>query len=127
MNSDFKELQAAFSQIGIAVDESIQEAIRDTAKEGTKKLKKRSRELFGNGPYAKGWTYKIDSSGGKAVIYNKKYQFTHLLEKGHDIVHNGRKVGEAKAYPHIKPVEEFCIEEIEKEIVDDLNKKLEGI
>lgn len=127
MNSDFKELQATLAQIGIQVDDAVKEAIADTTKEGTKKLKTKSRELFGSGPYAKGWTYKIDSSGGKSVIYNRKYQFTHLLEKGHDIVSNGKKVGRARAFPHIKPVEEFCIDEIEKDITEELNKKLEAL
>ncbi len=126
MASDFKELQAALAHLQIEVDEAVQEVTASVAKEGVKKLKKRSRELFGKGNYANGWTFKVLPGGGKAVIFNKKYQLTHLLEHGHDIVRKGVKVGEAKAKPHIKEVEEFCIEETEKEITKAINKALEG-
>lgn len=34
------------------------------------------------------------------VIANKKYQLTHLLENGHDIVKNGETKGRARAFPH---------------------------
>lgn len=34
------------------------------------------------------------------VVANKKYQLTHLLENGHDIVRNGETVGRARAFPH---------------------------
>lgn len=34
------------------------------------------------------------------VIANKKYQLTHLLENGHDVVKNGQTVGRARAFPH---------------------------
>lgn len=60
--------------------------------------------------YAKDWY--IDNKNKKhhshIIIANRQYQLTHLLENGHDIIRNGRKVGYYAGFKHIKPVEEWA-------------------
>jgi hypothetical protein len=64
-------------------------------------------DFKGTGKYRRGWKCKIEESARKgymATVYNTKYQLTHLLENGHNIRYHGRKVGYAKAHPHIAEV-----------------------
>lgn len=118
-NNSFLELQKVLDQIGIEVDDTMKVATVEAAKQGVKELKASSKQKFGNGPYAKGWTYKKTQDG--YVIYNKQYQLTHLLEHGHDIVANGAKVGRYSGEVHIKPVEEDVIELFEKKLEEGLS------
>lgn len=113
-----KVLQTFANDCQTAVDDAAEEV----AKEAVEELKRTSPVGSGTwkGHYAKKWSVKKD--GGKYVIHNKKYQLTHLLEKGHDVIVNGKVVGRVKAQPHIKPVEEQVQDDFEKEI----KKKIEG-
>ena len=91
------------------LEDKVDEIAEEVASDAVSKLKSRSPKDTGD--YAKKWTYK---KVGKAyVIYNKKYQLTHLLEKGHVKAGGGR----VAARVHIKPVEE--------EVVRDFIKKIE--
>lgn len=117
--NSFIELQKALDQIGVEVDERMQVATIEAAKQGVKDLKRSSKEKFGTGPYARGWTYKKTKDG--YVIYNKHYQLTHLLEHGHDIVAGGAKVGRYAGEVHIKPVEEDVIDLFEKKLEEGLS------
>ena len=87
----------------------------EVAKEAVKKLNKTSPvNPHSHGRkgkhYQKDWY--VDNRNKKhyshIIIANRQYQLTHLLEKGHDIVRNGVKVGRSKAIPHIKPVEQWA-------------------
>lgn len=102
------------------VEKAVLDAEEDVAKEAIKKLKATSpRNTHGKGKhYADTWA--IDTRSKKhyahLIVYNKQYQLTHLLEKGHNIVRGGRVVGHAKAQPHIKPVEEWVKDEVTRRI-----------
>lgn len=99
-------LEAAEAAILLASKEAAKEAADHAAKE----LKATSPK--GTGKYAKGWAVKAQDGG--YVVYNKRrYMLTHLLENGHDIIVNGKKVGRARAIPHIKPVEQNGIKNYE--------------
>ena len=87
----------------------------EVAKEAIKKLNANSpvnpKSHGKNGRhYAKDWY--VDQKSKKhhshIIIANKQYQLTHLLENGHDIIRNGKKVGHSPAFPHIKEVEEWA-------------------
>ena len=102
-------------------DNAIDRAEATVSKKAVKELKATSPK--GNGPksgqYAKGWGVKKNK--GSVIIYNKTNPgLTHLLENGHDIVRDGKKVGSAAAQPHIKAVEEMVKEEMVEEVTKEL-------
>lgn len=124
-----RTIQNELQNLGIAVDDETQEVFDEVGKEAVKKLKATSpvnEKSPQKGRYAKGWTYeKGKRYRGKAVgvVRNKKDpQLTHLLEYGHPIVRNGEVVGNAQPIEHIKPVADWCADEIESR----LTKKLGG-
>lgn len=84
------------------VEEEVEVAKKEVAKELVDTLKETSPELTGD--YAKGWrTKKI---GNSQVVHNATdYQLTHLLENGHAKVSGGRVAPRV----HIKPAEEKAI------------------
>ena len=124
-----KTIQKELQNIGIAVDDGMQEVFDEVGKEAVKKLKKTSPvnpKGKQSGRYAKGWTYeKGKKYRGKAVgvVRNKTDpQLTHILEYGHPLVRNGKVVGNVEAREHIRPVAEWVAEEIENK----LTKKIGG-
>lgn len=105
INKIFKELQDD-------VKKSMEQASKETAKEGVAKLKTTSPKRTGR--YAQGWRQR--KNGDSIVIHNaEKPGLTHLLENGYT-ARNGKRV---KPQKHIAKVEEYVIEEVQK--------KLEGL
>ena len=68
------------------------------------------------GKYAKSWSVKNTketSNSLEVTVYSKnRYQLAHLLEYGHA----KRGGGRTKAQPHIAPVEETAISQLERDI-----------
>lgn len=103
------EITSALKEYTTEVEEGLEKAKEENAKDGVKILKATSPKKTGK--YARGWrTRKI----GKAwVVHNATdYQLTHLLEKGYAKVGGGRVAGR----PHIRPVEEKIIVGYEKQL-----------
>lgn len=118
---DWSELEAEIHSImqGIPhdVENEIDKASKEVAEEAVDKLKATSpvRQSAGGTPgaYARAWTYRRNSAK-RCTVYNKQYQLTHLLERGHVHYSHGIPTGtEAEAYVHIKPVEEWVQDEFE--------------
>ncbi|MFT9267005.1 HK97 gp10 family phage protein [Oenococcus sp.] len=87
------------------VEEKLQVAELETAKEGVSELKNGGGYKERTGSYTKGWSQKKQGRG--RVIYNRTdYQLTHLLEFGHATRNGGR----TRAFPHIKPVDDHVAE-----------------
>lgn len=111
---DFREVvQKYLEEQRYEVIEAMSEAIDEVAKESVKKLKATSPRGKGQShQYYKGWTYKIEKGrlSHGSVVYGKTgtYQLAHLLEYGHAKKGGGR----TNAYEHIKPVEEWAIDEV---------------
>lgn len=108
------------------VDKAMVEVEDKVAKEAIKRLKATSPKNKKNGGHKHySDTWKIDTRNKKlyahTIIYNSQYQLTHLLENGHNIVSGGRVVGHATAKPHIKAVETWVGNEIEKELRRELS------
>jgi len=99
------------------VEEGLVKSKQKAARAGAKELRESPKtpvRPYGKrkGQYKKGWT--STKRGTAYVIRNKTdYQLTHLLEKGHAL----RQGGRAKAYVHIKPVEEKVIKQYEDGVV----------
>jgi hypothetical protein len=97
------------------VEEGLEQAKEDVAKQTVKQLKQTSPVLTGD--YRKGWRTK--KVGTAQVIHNATdYQLTHLLEHGHAKVNGGR----VAARPHIEEAEAEAI----TEYADRVEKVIKG-
>ncbi|GEM04097.1 hypothetical protein HMI01_10850 [Halolactibacillus miurensis] len=96
------EITKALQEYSSEVEEGLELAKEEIAKETVKDLKKRSPKETGS--YRKGWSQK--KVGNARVVHNRTdYQLTHLLENGHVKRGGGRVQG----IPHIRPAEEQAI------------------
>lgn len=104
------------------IQEGIERIAKEVAKEDVNKLKNTTNTYkVRSGKYNKGWTStNVDKSrySFNYVVHNKTdYQLTHLLEKGHRIIgRDGTVKGQARAFPHIAPVEEVSNKTFETEV-----------
>ena len=105
-----------------AVDKEVQQSakknIDGVAKEAVQKLKNTSPVKTGS--YAKGWGTKKQGEAD-VVVYNRTdASLTHLLENGHVIRNKKGTYGRAPAHKHIKPVEEWAIDELPRRILEGI-------
>lgn len=108
--------------VGLA-PEAFEAAGKAAGKKAVKRLKSDSPSKTGE--YAKNWKVKTvkTRTGASTTIYQgKKPGLAHLLEYGHPIVHGGRTVGQAKAFPHIAAAQETAIKAYE----DELKERMEN-
>lgn len=73
----------------------------------------------GTGQYKRGWTVTFNKLryGMEAVVHNKLFMLTHLLESGHSKWLWGRPTNEeVRAFPHIESVNEEAQRMLEEEI-----------
>ena len=102
------------------IQQGISNIAQEVAKEDVNKLKNTTTTYkVRSGKYNKGWSVKTTRGMNSisCVVHNKdQYQLTHLLEYGHQIKRNGTKVGDAKAYKHIEPVEKQSNEKYSREV-----------
>lgn len=95
------------------IQEAIQEEAVKVANKGRDELRNTSPKRTGK--YRKGWSVKTIKGNGfiDCTIHNStNYQLTHLLEHSH-LTRNGKKT---TPKVHIKPVEQACIKEYEKNV-----------
>lgn len=101
------------------IQEAIAEEVQSVAKRGASELKSTSPK--NTGKYARGWRVKTEKGNGyvSSTIYNAtNWQLTHLLEKPHVIRNQYGTWGTSRPQVHIKPVEEKCITEVERNITE---------
>ena len=109
-----QDLREILDEFSVEVSKAAGEAIKEVAAESVKKLKASSPNRTGS--YASGWKKTVESGGlvVEAVVHGgpKTYPLAHLLENGH------AKRGGGRTAPivHIKPVEEWAIEEVQNRI-----------
>lgn len=125
-----KTIQEELLAVGVQCSDDMQEVFDEVGKEAVKKLKATSpvnEDSPQKGRYAKGWAYEkgkttYNRSGTiKGVVRNKKDpQLTHILEYGHPLVRNGKTVGYVEPIEHIRPVAEWCADEIDKKLTNKL-------
>lgn len=116
-----QDLRNILEEYSAEVSKAVGEAIKEVASESVKKLKSSSPNRTGK--YASGWKKTVESGGlvVEAVVHGGKntYPLAHLLENGH------AKRGGGRTAPivHIKPVEDWAIEEVQRRI----KEKVEGL
>lgn len=109
INNLASEITRQLQRYSNALNSDIERAAEEVADEGVQRLKAGSPKRYGQ--YASSWTKK--KVGTKWILHNSKhYQLTHLLEKGHAKVGGGR----VPAVVHIKPIEEFVIDEFVRKV-----------
>ena len=97
------------------------EQYADVTTEGMKKLAKEVGKLQRTSPkatgdYAKRWTSTVRAESANSIavsVHDKKYQISHLLEKGHQKRNGGR----TPAIVHIAPEEKEATEKMEKGLI----------
>ena len=119
IEQDLREILDEYSE---GVTEAVEKAIKKVANESVKKLKQTSPRRPGGGDYAAGWKKTIETGGLviEATVHGgpKTYPLAHLLENGH------AKRGGGRTAPivHIKPVEDWAIEEVQKTIKEEVER-----
>lgn len=74
---------------------ALGENVEEAGARAVKLLKQKSKER--TGAYKKGWKAEVvsDETGTECTVHNRRYQLTHLLEKGHVIKNQtGKTYGE---------------------------------
>lgn len=120
-------LDAVVKDIMDSAEVAITLAAKDASKKAADATKKRLRAVkHGKGSWRKySGSWKAKAQDGGYIVYNEKhYRLTHLLEYGHDVIVNGRKVGRAKAYPHIADAAEQGVKDFEREVKEEIERRL---
>lgn len=115
------DIKDILNEYSYDIQEEITKAAINIGNNGVNELKNTSPKRPKSGKYAKGWRLKTEKGFGytNCTIYNKQYQLTHLLEKGHRIVdRKGQLKGHADAKVHIAPVEQKCIKKYENDVAN---------
>lgn len=108
MNDFASELARELQRYANVVEEKLENEIDEVGDIAVGKLKQGSPKK--TGAYRKGWRKKKE--GNSVVVHNTKGQLTHLLENGHAKAGGGR----VPAQVHIRPVEEYVINEFPRRI-----------
>lgn len=107
-----------------ATEDALLVAINETAEAAAQVVKSKAQQHGSD--YANDITAvparKIQQRKGTAfVTAGDHYRVAHLLEHGHAVIRGGRKVGQAKAYPHFEDGERYA----EENLVPNLKKEMD--
>ncbi|MDO3374693.1 HK97 gp10 family phage protein [Bacillus paranthracis] len=108
MNDFASELARELQRYANVVEEELLTVQEDVADVAVGKLRESGPKK--TGAYRKGWRKKKE--GNAVIVHNTKGQLTHLLENGHAKAGGGR----VPAQVHIRPVEEYVINEVPRRI-----------
>lgn len=126
-----EDLGQAIEQIVREYGDDITEVTAKVIAEAGQAALGKVKELSprGTGEYADSWQLTTNpkdaevaiagKNAGFARVYNRRYQLTHLLERGHAM----RQGGRARAIPHIAPAQTYTEQWLDRE----LGRKLEEV
>lgn len=122
IKQNLSEINSILKNYSDGIQEEIELLAEDIADEGVKKLKN-TKNVYKvrRGKYNKNWRKKVEKGFNdiQVTIYNAKYgSLTHLLENGHATRNGGR----TKKFKHIKPVEEYAIDNFEKGVEEIIRR-----
>lgn len=116
------EVMDMLNEYNNSVEVVLTEELDSVSKEGVKKLKGESPKQ--SGEYAKSWKRKMTGKNTlhpEIVLYNEKYQLTHLLEFGHIKVLWGNRTNSMVApIMHIAPINDWC----QENVVDNVSMRI---
>lgn len=112
------QMKELMDQVDKDVKNSAKRNIDRVSKESVQKLKNTSPVKTGS--YAKGWGVKRMGDMDVVVHNRTDYQLTHLLENGHVIRNKKGTYGRTHGIKHIKPVEEWAVDELPRRIIEDI-------
>lgn len=117
LTQQFKEI---FEEYSDEVMEVTIEAMNKVAEETADDLKGAGDFENRTGKYRKGWKAETeqDRTFASAVVHNKVYQLTHLLE----FSHANRDGGRSNPFPHIEPANREAQEKAIKEITKAIER-----
>lgn len=115
------EINDILNDYSTDIQEGIERIAKEVSKEDANKLRNTTNTYkVRSGRYNRGWTVKTEKGINSitCIVHNKdNYQLTHLLEKGHRIIgRDGTVKGQARAFPHIAPVEEISNKTYETQV-----------
>lgn len=112
------QMKELLDELNEDVRKSVKDGITAVSKEAVQKLRNTSPRETGS--YSKGWSVKR-MGDMDAVVHNRTdYQLTHLLENGHVIKNKKGTYGRTHGIKHIKPVEEWAVDELPRRIIEDI-------
>lgn len=113
------EIMKGLREYSEFADTAMKKAVRKTATSVKKEISANAPKCTGK--YAKSWTTKKTKENSHSLeitVHSKdRYQFAHLLEKGHAKRNGGRVAGK----PHIAPAEENGADLLESLIEKELS------
>lgn len=112
------QMKDLLDEVNKEVENSAKRNIQTVAKESAQKL--RNTSPVKTGSYAKGWSVKREGDMDVVVHNRTDYQLTHLLENGHVIRNKKGTYGRVPGRKHIKPVEDWAVEELPRRIMEDI-------
>jgi hypothetical protein len=102
------------------VEDESSKVVMETAFEAEEQLHVAGSFKNGKkGEYRKGWTITFNQTrySLEAIVHNKVYMLTHLLESGHAKWLWGKDTGQSvQAFPHIEEVNNEAQKKLEEEI-----------
>lgn len=111
------DITKILNDYSIDIQNAITEDAINISKNGVNELKNTSPR-GSTGKYKRGWRVKTIKGNGfvDCTIYNTEYRLTHLLEKPHAIKNQYGSWGTSTPKVHIKPVEQKCNDEFERDV-----------
>lgn len=105
-------------------EEVLQKAVKESVDVAVNQLRQNAPRKSGD--YAEGFTAAYEDKHKHSffgVAYNKEhYRLTHLLEYGHDVIRNGKKVGRARSFPHYDAATETAVRLYEAKLEEELKE-----
>ena len=115
-----KEVMRGLDEYADVTTEQVKKAVRKAGNTVRKEIQQNAPKNTGD--YAKSWAVKKvreSSHTLELVVHSKnRYQLTHLLEFGHA----KRGGGRTRAFPHIAPAEQAGMDQLMRDIENDLKK-----